>query len=321
MNAANPTEISTEPRTEFAGARKEFLAYLRYTKGHSEKTCYAYNSDLNRWRIWMTDAQVDWRHAKPTDVERYVAWLSREGVGAHTIARKISALSSFYKWAKRQDLVETDPIYLIEKPKRPRRMPVWLEKEEQNDLQRAIRNYDDVPDNIFGRSRDSLLQVRQRYELLFELIQKSGFRISEALNLRVGDVRVVDGVAKAVRVIGKGNKERLVPLPEPFGRVLALTIATKASAEFVFAKRTGKKPELPMTAHAARAYLKKMVVKAGLAKKITPHKLRHTYATRLLENNAQLVDIQALLGHESIATTQIYTHAGQERLSKLVEGI
>jgi integrase/recombinase XerD len=200
-------------------------------------------------------------------------------------------------------------------------MPEWLEKEEQNDLQRAIRNYDDVPDNIFGRSRDSLLKVRQRYELLFELIQKSGLRISKALSLRAADIRVVDGEARAVRVIGKCSKERLVSLPPAFGRVLALTISAKASGQYVFAKRFGKNPEKPITAHAARAYLKKMLAKAGLAKTIAPHKLRHTYATRLMENNAQLVDIQALLGHESIATTQIYTHAGQERLSKLVADI
>ncbi|MEC4749023.1 tyrosine-type recombinase/integrase [Methylomicrobium sp. Wu6] len=177
-------------------------------------------------------------------------------------------------------------MYQVEKPKRPRRMPVWLEVEEQNALQKATRNHDDIPDNVFGRSRESALKVRQRYDLLFELIQKSGLRISEALGLKVNHIRVVDGVAKSVRVIGKGNKERQVPLPEAFGRVLALSIAGK-----------------PAGAHAVRAYLKKLIDKAGIQKKVTPHKLRHTYATRLLEKDVQLVDIQALLGHESIATT------------------
>jgi site-specific recombinase XerD len=129
---------------------------------------------------------------------------------------------------------------------------------------------------------------------------------------------VVDGVAKSVRVIGKGNKERQVPLPEAFGRVLALSIAGKPQEEYLFAKKPGGKPA---GAHATRAYLKKLIDKAGIQKKVTPHKLRHTYATRLLEKDVQLVDIQALLGHESIATTQIYTHAGQERLSKLVADI
>lgn len=109
-----------------------------------------------------------------------------------------------------------------------------------------------------------------------------------------------------------------MPLPEAFGRVLALALAGTTQDDYVFAKKPGGKPP---GAHATRAYLKKLIDKAGIAKKVTPHKLRHTYATRLLEKDVQLVDIQALLGHESIATTQIYTHAGQERLSKLVADI
>ncbi len=97
-------------------------------------------------------------------------------------------------------------------------MPVWLETEEQDAFTKAVLNYDDIPDNIYGRSKPSAIKIRQRYETLFELIQKSGLRISEALSLKVSDIRVVDGVAKSVRVIGKGDKERQVPLPESFGR-------------------------------------------------------------------------------------------------------
>ena len=302
----------------FEQTRKDFLNFLKYTKGHSDTTCYNYHSDLNIWHRWLTEAKLDWQNCAPTDVEHFVSHLSREGVGAHAVARKISCLATFYKWGKRNNKVSEDPIYQIEKPKRPKRIPVWLETEEQDALMKATRNYDDIPDNVFGRSREFSMAVRQRYELLFELIQKSGLRISEALNLKIQHIRVVDGVAKHVRVIGKGNKERQVPLPESFGRVLALNTSGKHSEEYLFAKKPGSKPPQP---HAARAYLKKLIDKAGIKKKVTPHKLRHTYATRLLEKDVQLVDIQALLGHESIATTQIYTHAGQERLSKLVADI
>jgi len=309
---SEPNEIT------FEQTRKDFLAFLKYTKGHSDTTCYNYNSDLGIWQRWLIEAKLDWQNCSPTDVEHFVSHLSREGVGAHAVARKISCLATFYKWAKRNSKVQEDPIYQIEKPKRPRRIPVWLETEEQDAFIKATRNYDDIPDNIFGRSRDSLLEVRRRYELLFELIQKSGLRISEALGLKIRDARVVDGVTKSIRVIGKGNKERQVPLPEAFGRVLALSVIGKGVDDYLFAKKPGSKPP---TAHAVRAYLKKLIDKAGIDKKVTPHKLRHTYATRLLEKDVQLVDIQALLGHESIATTQIYTHAGQERLSKLVADI
>jgi site-specific recombinase XerD len=310
--------MTEQIETSFEQTRKDFLSFLKYTKGHADTTCYNYNSDLGIWHRWLNEAKLDWQNCGPTDVEQFVAHLSREGIGAHTIARKISCLATFYRWGKRNNKVTEDPIYQIEKPKRPRRMPVWLETEEQAALMKATRNYDDIPDNVFGRSRAFSIGVRQRYELLFELFQKSGLRISEALELKVQHIRVVDGVAKHVRVIGKGNKERQVPLPEACGRVLALSLAGKTPEDYVFAKKPGGKPP---GAHATRAYLKKLIEKAGIEKKVTPHKLRHTYATRLLEKDVQLVDIQALLGHESIATTQIYTHAGQERLSKLVADI
>lgn len=109
-----------------------------------------------------------------------------------------------------------------------------------------------------------------------------------------------------------------MPLPEAFGRVLALPVAGNSQEDYLFAKKQSSKPPQP---HAPRAYLKKLIDKAGIEKKVTPHKLRHNYATRLLEKDVQLVDIQTLLGHKSIATRQIYTHAGQELLSKRVADI
>jgi len=303
---------------KFKKIQKEFLEFLKYTKGHADTTCYNYNSDLNIWIAWLTEEELDWRKCQPVDVEHFVSYLSKKGTGAHGVARKISCLSTFYKWAKRREYVQDDPIYLIDKPKRPSRIPVWLEQEEQDTFIKSMRNYDDIPDTVFGRSRASSVKIRQRYELLFTLIQKTGLRISEALGLKVSDIRVVDGMAQSVRVIGKGNKERQVPLPEGFMRELALFMTDKSRDEYLFSKNPGGKP---IGQHAARAYLKKLMDKAGIDKKVTPHKLRHTYATRLLEKDVQLIDIQALLGHESIATTQIYTHAGQERLSKLVADI
>jgi integrase/recombinase XerD len=110
-----------------------------------------------------------------------------------------------------------------------------------------------------------------------------------------------------VQVIGKGDKEHLVPLPEAFGAVFGFWLKDRARGEFVFARATGQKP---VSAQAARAYLRGMLQKAGIEKKISPHKLRHTYATHLLNAGAELVDIKALLGHESVATTQIYTQRG-----------
>ena len=123
------------------------------------------------------------------------------------------------------------------------------------------------------------------------------------------------GQSQSVRVIGKGNQERLVPLPGAFGAVFGFWLKDRARGDYVFARATGQKP---VSAQAVRAYLRGMLQKAGIEKKISPHKLRHTYATNLLNAGAELVDIKALLGHESIATTPIYTNVGQERMEQVV---
>ena len=303
-------------RELFDDARKEFLSHLLYAKGHSKTTCYVYNSDLGIWGNWLVEAGKDWQAARYPDVEQFAAWLMRErGVKAHIVNRRLSTLSSFYKWALKHEIVEADPVYLADKPKRPLRIPVWLEKEEQARLEATIKSRENIPINIFGHHQERMTETRRRYELLFGLLLNSGLRISEALHLKASDVRLVAGTAKSVRVIGKGDKERLVPLPEAFGAVFGFWLKDRARGEFVFARAPGQKP---VSAQAARAYLRGMLKKAGIEKKISPHKLRHTYATNLLNAGAELVDIKALLGHESIATTQIYTNVGQERMEQVV---
>ena len=157
--------------------------------------------------------------------------------------------------------------------------------------------------------------TRRRYELLFGLLLNSGLRITEALALRASDVRILDSTAISVRgVVRKGNKERLVPLPGAFGAVFGFWLKDRNRTEAVFAKANGQ----PVSSQAARAYLRGMLKQARIEKKILPHKLRHTYATNLLNAGAELVDIKALLDHESIATTQIYTNVGQERMEQVV---
>ena len=302
-------------RELFDDARKEFLSHLLYAKGHSKTTCYVYNSDLGIWADWLIEAGKDWLTAKYPDVEQFAAWLMRErGVKAHIVNRRLSALSTFYKWLQRGGIVEADPVTLAEKPKRPLRIPVWLERDEQARLEATLKDRRNIPINIFGNNQVRMTETRRRYEMLFGLLLNSGLRISEALGLMIADVRLMEGTAKSVRVIGKGNKERLVPLPDKFGAVFGFWLKDRNRTEAVFAKANGQ----PVSAQAARAYLRGMLEKAGIEKKISPHKLRHTYATNLLNAGADLVDIKALLGHESISTTQIYTNVGQERMEQVV---
>ena len=302
-------------RELFDDARREFLSHLLYAKGHSKATCFVYNSDLGIWRDWLIEAGKDWQTARYPDVEQFAAWLMRErGVKAHIVNRRLSALSTFYKWLQRGGIVEHDPVALAEKPKRPLRIPVWLERDEQAKLEATLKDRRNLPINIFGENKAKMTETRRRYEMLFGLLLNSGLRISEALRLKASDVRILEGMAKSVRVIGKGDKERLVPLPGAFGAVFGFWLKDRNRGEAIFAKADGK----PVSPQAARAYLRGMLNKAGIDKKISPHKLRHTYATNLLNAGAELVDIKALLGHESIATTQIYTNVGQERMEKVV---
>ncbi len=297
-------------------ARQEFLSHLRYAKGHRKTTCYAYNVDLGLWANGLQEAGKDWQRARAADVEQFNAWQLRERKAIVAIVtRRLSTLSSFYRWALRHEIVEGDPVYLADKPKRPQRIPVWLEKEEQTRLEATLKSRENIPLNIFGENRTKMTETRRRYELLFGLLLNSGLRISEALGLKTSDVRLVEGMAKSVRVIGKGDKERLVPLPDAFGTVFGFWLKDQPRGEFVFARAPGQRP---VSSQAVRVYLRGMLQRAGIEKKISPHKLRHAYATNLLNAGAELVDIKALLGHSTLNTTQIYAHVSQERMEKVV---
>ena len=303
-------------RELFDDARKEFLSHLLYAKGHSKTTCYNYHSDLGIWAAWLMAAGKDWQACRYPDVEQFAAWQLRDRkISAHITNRRLSALSTFYKWLMRSGVVDHDPVALAEKPKRPLRIPLWLEREEQARLESTIKDRRNIPINIFGNNKTKMTETRRRYEMLFGLLLNSGLRIGEALCLKTADVRILDGLAKSVRVIGKGDKERLVPLPAAFGAVFGFWLKDRNRTEFVFARAPGQKA---VSRQSAGAYLRLMLKKAGIEKKISPHKLRHTYATNLLNAGAELVDIKALLGHESIATTQIYTNVGQERMEQVV---
>jgi integrase/recombinase XerD len=315
-NLPCPSWLPHTVNSDLKQARHDFLNYLRYNRGAAESTRAGYRSDVNIWHGWLDEAEHDWKICSYIEAEQFIAWQQRTGRHAHIIARRVSALTTFYRWAKRQHWTTVDPFYRVELPKRPRRLPVWLEREEQQRLEAVAAAPEALPPNLCGNARDRIEFARHRYAVLFALLQNSGLRISEALALKVGDVRVVEGQARSVRVIGKGDKERVVPLPVDFGQELGAWISERLElGDHVFGKWPG---ESPPSARAVRDYLNRLVEQAGIDKPITPHKLRHTYATRLLESGAELVDIQALLGHANLATTQIYTHVSDERMASVV---
>ena len=206
-------------REIFDSARQEFLSHLRYAKGHRETTCYAYNSDLGLWADWLQDAGKDWQRARAGDVELFAAWQLRERkISVAIVTRRLSTLSSFYKWALKHEIVEGDPVYLADKPKRPQRIPVWLEKEEQQRLEATLKDRRNIPINIFGNNKTRMTETRRRYELLFGLLLNSGLRISEALGLKASDVRLVEGTAKSVRVSARATRSAWCPSQGPSAR-------------------------------------------------------------------------------------------------------
>lgn len=305
----------------FEKFQKNFIGHIYNIKGYSKGTCYGYNSDLGIWNRWLGENNLDWREVTFNHVEQFAAWQMRlKNVKPHIINRRASCLSSFYKWAMRNQEVANNPVALSEKPRRPDRIPIYLDNAELELFKLALQKIDDIPDNIFGHRIGHIIEIRKRYEILFGLLLNSGIRISESLSIKYSDVRVVDGVVKSVQVIGKGNRQRQIPLPEKFGKIFYIWFKNREGEynNFVFEKEKGSKSP---TAHAVRAYLHKVLKKAGIQKKVTPHKMRHTYATKLLSSGAQLVDIQALLGHVNLTTTQIYSHVTEERLASVVSGL
>ena len=154
------------------------------------------------------EADKDWQRARAADVEQFSAWQLRERqVSVAIVTRRMSALSSFYRWALKHEIVERDPVALADKPKRPLRMPVWLEREEQAHLEATLKDRNNLPRTLFGQPPERMTATRHRYELLFGLLLNSGLRISEALGLKVADVRLVDGIAKSAMIQRQGQGE------------------------------------------------------------------------------------------------------------------
>ena len=251
----------------FEKNRKDFIGHIFNIKGYSKGTCYGYNSDLGIWGAWLKENDLNWTEVTFHHVEQFSAWQMRHrNIKPHIINRRASCLSSFYKWAMRNQVVENDPVSLAEKPRRPDRIPVYLDKEELELFKTALTRIDDIPENIFGQRIEHIIVIRKRYELLFGLLLNSGIRISEALALKFSDLRFLDDKVKSIQVIGKGDKQRQIPLPENFGKVFNSWLKQKTGDynHFLFEKEEGSKPP---TAHAVRAYLHKVMRKAGMVKK------------------------------------------------------
>jgi len=284
---------------------EQFIDHLWMEHGLTENTLCAYRNDLAGFSVWLTGYHNSLTSVSTSDVQRYLASQFEQGYKGRSSARLLSTLRRFYAWLLRDRRIGHDPTRLLESPKTERPLPVSLNEEQVVDL----LNAPDTGNDIGYRDRAML-----------ELLYATGLRVSELVNLQLSQVSTEPGV---LRIMGKGNKERLVPVGEVALDWLAaytrhvrpsLLQNKSAATNAVFVTQRGK----AMTRQAFWYMIKRHALHAGIdPEKLSPHTLRHAFATHLLNHGADLRVVQMLLGHSDISTTQIYTHVADQRLRDL----
>ncbi|MCU0809588.1 MAG: site-specific tyrosine recombinase XerD [Thiobacillaceae bacterium] len=280
-----------------------FCDALWLEDGLADLTLAEYRRDLRAFGDWLEkERSRELNAVAPGDIEAYLAWRFARKTRPRSAARYTSSLKRFYRHLLRENLIASDPTLNLDSPKLPRSLPKSLSEAEVEALL-------DVPDT------DTALGLRDR--AMLEVLYATGLRVSELVGLRLTTVSLDAGV---LRVTGKGNKERLVPMGEEavnwVGRYLGEarpTLMKKSQCDQLFVTARGA----AMTRQAFWYLIKRHAQAAGLTRPLSPHTLRHAFATHLLNHGADLRVVQMLLGHADISTTQIYTHVARERLKQL----
>lgn len=284
------------------GYKKGFKAYLQLEKSLSDHSVEAYLHDVEKLTSWFittgdlkTPADIDLK-----DLERFLKWIGQLGMTPGSQARIISGLKGFFKYCILENIISADPSALLESPRLKRTLPDILSFEEIGNIISQI----DLSKPEGGRNK-----------AILELLYSCGLRVSEAVNLRLSSLYLDVGF---IRVIGKGDKERLVPIGSDavkyiniYRNDIRVHIAVKpGNDDVLFLNRRGTKLSRVMIF----LIIKELAMQAGIKKKISPHTFRHSFATHLVEGGADLRAVQEMLGHESITTTEIYTHLDREYL-------
>jgi integrase/recombinase XerD len=283
---------------------KEFMSYLRIEKGLSENSCIAYQQDVLKLKEFSTPLNLNPDQLRHDNLKEFIALLYDLGLSARTQARIISGIKQFFGFLLLEQLIQNDPSELLEQPKIGRKLPEVLDMEEIDALIEAI----DVSKPEGHRNR-----------AILETLYSCGIRVSELVNLKQSDLFYDEGY---IRVIGKGNKERLVPMSKSVEKEITWYVDNqrkqldiyKGDEQIVFLNRRGKR----LTRVMIFTIIKQLAESIGLQKNISPHTFRHSFATHLLEGGANLRAIQEMLGHESITTTEIYTHMDQRFLREAI---
>ena len=285
-----------------------FLDYLRVERQYSEDTQKAYQSDITEFVGFLTDSgdgkPVDLTTIDQYDARVFLSMLYEKGDVSRTIARKVSSLRAFYRFLERNAVVTTNPFAGVQLKKAGQHLPRYFYEKELNKLFDVVM------------ADTSLLGLRNR--LLLEILYGTGARVSEAAGLTLG---MLDQAARVITITGKGNKTRIVPYGQYAADALAsylrdarpqLLAKSQVMHDKLFVNQRGQ----ALTASGIEYILKQLAKKAGLTQMISAHMFRHTYATDMLNNGADLRTVQQLLGHSSLSTTQIYTHVTTDALQK-----
>jgi integrase/recombinase XerD len=279
-----------------------FLDAIWMERGLSDNTLGAYRADLLALQQRLAEREVEFVGASRADILDYIAWRVEGGAKPRSTARQLSSFRRFYRYMLREGVISQDPTAQIAMPKIGRSLPQSLTEEEVDALLAAPN----VSDPLGHRDRTML-----------EVLYATGVRVSELINLQASQINLNQGV---LRIIGKGDRERLIPLGDEsqdwlrdFMQGPRVEILLERQTDYFFPTRRGDR----MTRQAFWHIIKRYAKKAGINKKLSPHTLRHAFATHLLNNGADLRVVQLLLGHSDVSTTQIYTHVARERMKEL----
>jgi integrase/recombinase XerD len=281
------------------GHVREFLNSLRVEKGLSDNTIQAYRRDIEKFAAFVTERGLDTKDITRSHVIDFLASLYRRGLDSRSVARHLVSIRNFFRFALIESYVDEDPAATIESPRFRQSLPEFLSVEE---VDRVLQQPD----------KTTVVGLRDR--ALIEIMYSAGLRVSELCGLRVNDLQMDPG---CLRCVGKGNKERLVPIGKQalavtrkYLRISRPRLLGDNSSPYLFLNQRGSKLDRITFWKLLGAYGRK----AALRKPLTPHMLRHSFATHLLDRGADLRSVQMMLGHSDISTTQIYTHVIEERL-------
>ena len=278
---------------------EEFLKYLKYQRNYSNDTINSYEEDIVEFIYFLDEESLNLLKVNYDDIRFFLMHLENKKNKSTTVSRKMSSLRSFYKFLINKNYIDNNPFVLIKMPKKEKKLPRFFYYNELEELFKIP----DVSDDLGQRDR-----------AILEILYATGIRVSELINIKIDDIN-----DREIKVLGKGNKERIVMIGDYAKEYLDIYLKdgyrslNVDNSDYIFLNNNGKR----LTTRGIRYILDKIIEKTTIGKKISPHMLRHSFATHLLNEGCDILSVQQLLGHDSLSATSIYTHVTTDRLKEI----